>query len=77
MGIAAVYVGAFEHRRFDTRLHQIVHHLTDQGLGDGDARDAGGGADGGIQPLDGEGGVAGLAVVVDGHVCDLVHLLPG
>ena len=77
VGVAAVGVGAFEDRGFQTSLHQIVHHLADQGLGDGDAGEAGGGADGGVQALDGEGGVARLAPVVDGHVGDLIHFLAG
>ena len=36
VGIAAVGVGAFEDRGFQTGLDQIVHHLTDQSLGDGE-----------------------------------------
>ena len=77
MFVAAVNIGALEHRRFDAGLYQIVHHLADQRLGDGDARDAGGGADGGVQPLNGEGGIAGFTVIVDGHIGDLIHLPAG
>ena len=77
MGIAAVDIGAFEDRGFDAGFYQVVHHLADESLGDGDACQAGSGADGGVQSLDGEGGVAGLAPVVDGHIGDLVHFLAG
>lgn len=77
VGIATIHIGAFEHRRLQAPLHQVVHHLADQGLGDGDAGKAGGGADGGIQAIYGEGGIAGLAPIVDGYIGDLVHLLSG
>ena len=77
MGVAAVGVGALEDGGLETGLDQIIHHLADQRLGDGDARDAGGGADGGVQSLDGEGGVTVFAPVVDGHVGNLKHSLAG
>ena len=75
--IAAIYIGAFENRRFHAGLYQLINHFADQRLGNGNANGIGGGTNAGIQPLDRKCRIALLRPGVDGHIRDLIHFLSG